>query len=151
VAGLKFNIYAINKISTAALESKIIADYLKRIPWEVLIYQLELKGSFPPEKQKLLEGELILKSLSSNSFVIALDERGEQYNSSDFAKKINNSVKPISFLIGGAFGLSQEVKRRADMVLSLGLVTIPHALARVLLVEQIYRAYTIGQNHPYHK
>lgn len=151
MAGLKLNIYAINKISTAALESKIIADYLKRMPWEVLIYQLELKGSFPPEKQKLLEGELIIKSLPSNSFVIALDESGEQYNSSDFAKKINNSEKPISFLIGGAFGLSQEVKRRANMVLSLGLMTMPHALARVLLVEQIYRAYTIGQNHPYHK
>jgi 23S rRNA (pseudouridine1915-N3)-methyltransferase len=151
VAGLKINIYAINKISDSSLEGKIIADYHKRIPWATTIHQLELKEKLPPNKQKASEGELLLKSVLPGSFIIALDEYGAQCNSQDFSTRLMKMTQPISFIIGGAFGLSEEVRNKANLLLSLGSMTLSHILARIVLIEQLYRAYTISQNHPYHK
>lgn len=151
MAGLKVNIVAIHKISGSAPEAEIIADYLKRIPWNVSISELEVKGKFPPDKQKILEGELLLKSILEGSFIISLDERGEILDSKAFAKAIEKIQQPISFVIGGAYGLSDQVRDKSNMLLALGKMTMPHLMARMVLVEQIYRAYTIGQNHPYHK
>jgi 23S rRNA (pseudouridine1915-N3)-methyltransferase len=151
VAGLKVNIYAIHKIAESSPEAAIIANYLKRLPGQVTIQQIETKGKLPPDKQKLYEGDLLLKSIPANNFVIALDENGMQFSSKDFSIRINKIIQPISFIIGGAYGLSKEIKSRANLLLSLGSMTMPHILARVILVEQIYRAYTINENHPYHK
>ncbi len=147
----RINICAIHKIADSSLEGKIMADYLKRIPWKIKINQLELKDKLPPEKQKISEGELLLKMVPDGDFIIALDERGEQFSSHGFAKLIEKQIQPISFIIGGAYGLSDELRGKANLLLSLSEMTMPHALARVVLVEQIYRAYTISQNHPYHK
>lgn len=146
----KVRIFAIHKISDNSLEGKIISEYLKRIPWQVTLIQIESKDKFPPDKQKIYEGEMLIKA-AGNDFLIALDENGLQFSSIDFANNIEKITKPISFLIGGAFGLSNEVKQKANLLLSLGKLTLPHVLARVILVEQIYRSYTITTNHPYHK
>ncbi len=147
----KINICAINKISDSSLENKLINDYLKRIPWKVKVTQLELKDKLPIDKQKKCEGELLLEAAGLGTFIIALDETGSQFSSPEFAKSIEKITQPIAFIIGGAYGLSEEVKSKANLLLSLGRMTMPHILARVILVEQLYRCYTIITKHPYHK
>lgn len=151
MAGLKINIYTINKIASSAPEAEIILNYIKRIPWPININQLEVKGKFPPEKQKILEGELLLKTIPKNHYIIALDEKGSQFDSKEFSDFLQKQTSPISFIIGGAYGLSEEVKKKANFQISLSKMTMPHLIARTILIEQIYRAYTISENHPYHK
>jgi 23S rRNA (pseudouridine1915-N3)-methyltransferase len=151
VAILRLGINAINKISNSAPEGKIIDSYAQRLPFKFDINQIDSKDKFPADKQKIYEGELLLKSVQKSDFVIALEEKGKQFTSVEFASYITKTSRPIVFIIGGAYGLSDEVRNRADLILSLGKITMPHALARVVLVEQIYRAYTIDKNHPYHK
>lgn len=151
MASLKIHICAIHKISNSSPEREIIANYLKRIPWTLTMSELELKGTFPSDKQKILEGELLLKSIPTGSFAIALDEQGKEFSSKEFSNHLEKITQPICFIIGGAFGLSTEVKERANMLLSLSKMTMPHIMARLMLIEQIYRAYTISKNHPYHK
>ena len=151
MASLKINICAIHKISNSSPEGEIIANYTKRIPWPINILQLEAKGKFPPDKQKICEGEILLKSIPNGHFIIALDEIGKQFTSLEFSSTLEKIQQPICFLIGGAYGLSTEVKAKANMLLSLSNMTMPHIIARVMLIEQIYRAYTISENHPYHK
>jgi len=92
--------------------------------------------------------------LPDRSVVISLDEGGKNYSSLVFASKMQKWIeesRPISFLIGGAEGLHQTAIRRSDLVLSLGSLTWPHMLVRILLAEQIYRAQSILQGHPYHR
>ena len=151
MASLKINICTIHKLSNSSPEAEIIADYIKRIPWNINISQAELKGKFPPDKQKICEGELLLKSIPQSNFIIALDELGKQFTSIEFSKSLEKISQPICFIIGGAYGLSSEVKAKANTLLSLSNMTMPHIMARVMLIEQIYRAYTISENHPYHK
>ena len=100
------------------------------------------------------EGRDILGRISGGDFVIALDIRGKEFSSEELARKIsdisfNNSR--ICFIIGGSLGLSDEVKERADLRLSFGKITLPHQLARVVLLEQIYRAFKINSGEAYHK
>ncbi len=147
----RINIVAIHKIATSSLEAKIMDDYLKRIPWKITIQQLESKAKLPPDKQKVYEGELLLKAIPVDNFIIALDESGLQFTSQNFSSYLTKISQPISFVIGGAYGLSEVIKSKANLILSLSAMTMPHVLARVVLVEQIYRSFTISQNHPYHK
>jgi len=151
VAGLKINISVIAKLAKNSPETEIVNDYLKRLPWSININQLELKNSLPADKQKIQEGEILLKSIPAGSFVIALDEKGNKFTSQSFTAYLEKISQPICFIIGGAFGLSEAVKTRADALLSLSDMTMPHIIARVILVEQLYRAYSISNNHPYHK
>lgn len=151
MAVLKIQISAIHNVSKTSSEGEIIAKYTKRISSTLSIIQLETKGKFPPAKQKEQEGKLLLRSIPSGSFVIALDELGERFTSKTFSLMLERINSPICFVIGGAYGLSSDVREKSDMLLSLSDMTLPHIMARVVLVEQIYRAYTISANHPYHK
>lgn len=103
---------------------------------------------------KKKEGELILKQLSKDDFLVALDERGQQVTSEKLAAFIqtraNGSQKNLVFLIGGAFGLDTSVLDRADFRWSLSQLTLPHQLVRLILAEQLYRACTILRNEKYH-
>jgi 23S rRNA (pseudouridine1915-N3)-methyltransferase len=137
VAGLKINICAIGKLNNSAPECEIIETYLRRIPWNITISQLETKDKFPIKKQKLQEGELLLKSVAQGNYIIAMDERGKEFSSVEFSKTLEKISQPICFLIGGAHGLSEEVKTKANMLISLSQMTLPHALARAMLIEQI--------------
>jgi 23S rRNA (pseudouridine1915-N3)-methyltransferase len=112
-----------------ALEKK----YLKRTPW-----QIEMR-----EVKSLDAAEL-------KGFVIALDERGENLSTADLAQKLRDKPQ-VSFVIGEADGLSDSVRGRADLLLSFGKLTWPHKLVRVLLCEQIYRIWSVHNNHPYHR
>jgi 23S rRNA (pseudouridine1915-N3)-methyltransferase len=114
------------------------------------------QGSAKPnlEKARKLEAEALLKNLPVNAIVIALDETGKEVDSRAFAKQIDNwggTGSPIVFLIGGSWGLDASVRERANAVLSLGKMTLPHAMARIFLVEQLYRAMTILHGKEYHK
>ena len=108
----------------------------------------------PTEKQKQEEGEKILKILSDDDFVILLDEKGNNISTPVFAellqKHLNRSTKNLTFIIGGAYGVSQEVLKRANFTWSLSKLVFPHGLARLILIEQIYRAGTILKAEKYH-
>lgn len=147
----KLSFHFIGKLAEPSSEGKIISEYLKRISWPIIIKQIDIKEKFPSDKQKIFEGTELLKSIPESNYIVALDETGGQYTSREFAIKLQKIEQPISFIIGGAFGLSDEVKLKANMIIALGKMTMPHMIARLVLIEQIYRAYSIINNHPYHK
>ena len=103
---------------------------------------------------KAKEGELILKSIKPTDDVILLDEHGKEYSSTEFASllqnKINYEGKDIVFVIGGAYGFSEQVYKRANSKISLSRMTFSHQMVRAIFAEQIYRAFTIMKGEPYH-
>jgi len=152
---MKISIHSIGKTKNSDAENIIITEYLKRLVLHLDINEYATKEvCVDPNRQMLNESNLILEKLG-NSFVVALDSKGSMLTSEEFAKFITNQqlngVGRISFCIGGAYGHHKTLIDRADLVLSFGKMTLPHKLARVLLVEQIYRAETIINKHPYHK
>ena len=134
-------------------------EYLKRLPPEIKVELVELKpeektSGKTVEKAKALEGERILAAFPGGATVYALDEKGRPITTQGLsvmlAEWMRDATHPV-FVIGGADGLSDEVKTRADKLLSLSALTLPHGLARVVLAEQIYRAWSILASHPYHR
>ena len=152
-------IIAIGKVKEKYLLDGI-GEYLKRLSRFTKIEIVELKEypSFDEslssiEKTKDMEGKDILSKLS-NEYVIALDPKGEMIDSIEFSRKIDtiyNTSSDISFVIGGSYGLSKEVKSRANYIMSFSKLTFPHQLFRLILLEQIYRAYKIIRNETYNK
>ena len=134
-------------------------EYAKRLPREFALQLHELplanrSKSTSIEKVKLQEESSILAAIRQEDFVIALDVGGRSIDTPALAKKLQDwqmSGKNISIVIGGPDGLSDTCLERADARWSLSALTLPHPLVRILLVEQLYRAWTILQNHPYHK
>jgi 23S rRNA (pseudouridine1915-N3)-methyltransferase len=113
-------------------------------------------GSAKPdiEKTRRTEAESLLKGIPDHAFVVALDETGKQVDSASFAHKLDawsEGSRTLVFLIGGSWGLDATIRDRADAVLSLGSMTLPHLLARIVLLEQLYRAATILAGKTYHK
>ncbi len=106
-----------------------------------------------PERNKW-EGQRLIQALQPSDYVICLDEKGKSFTSQEFAKFLEknseNATKTPCFVIGGAFGLDQEVRDKANFLMSLGPMTFPHELARVLIYEQLYRAEAILRGVPYH-
>ena len=103
------------------------------------------------QSNKLTESRKILKNLPKSSFIIVLDENGKMLSSVEFAKKLIEPYKNISFIIGGPEGLENFVKEKANFLLSLSKMTFQHDIARIVLLEQIFRAFNILKNTPYHK
>ncbi len=116
----------------------------------------ELKGvaSFSQAQIKSKEGELILKAVKPSDEVILLDEHGKEYRSVDFAKRIEEKIsrgsRDLVFVIGGAYGFSEDVYSRADGKISLSQMTFSHQMVRTIFAEQLYRAFTIIKGEPYH-
>ncbi|MFT3750091.1 MAG: 23S rRNA (pseudouridine(1915)-N(3))-methyltransferase RlmH [Agriterribacter sp.] len=136
-----------------------IQEYTKRIgryfnvEWKLICLQKNLSASDEIIlKQK--EAEAIFQLLNKNDYVVALDERGKMYSSLQLASAIqaraNDAVKQMVFIIGGAYGLGEEVLQRANFTWSLSPLTFPHQLVRLILAEQVYRACTIMRNEKYH-
>lgn len=123
-------------------------SYIKRMSWAVTLHEIEGKDAQDTEHK-------LLDKIRPAAFTIALDERGKSLSSRDFAEKLDNLLaegrNDIQFLIGGADGLPKSVKQKADFLLAFGIQTWPHMLARIMLVEQIYRAQQIIAGHPYHR
>ncbi|WP_149912572.1 23S rRNA (pseudouridine(1915)-N(3))-methyltransferase RlmH [Sphingobacterium cavernae] len=105
-------------------------------------------------QQKEKEAELFNKHIQNTDYVVLLDERGKEYSSIEFScfleKKMIASVQHIVFLVGGPYGFSEEIKQRANSLVSLSKMTFSHQMVRLFFVEQIYRAYTIMKGEPYH-
>lgn len=146
----KLDIIAIGRMKPGP-QKDLSAEYLKRITWPITLHEIEVKHT-DPARQKILEGEKILKRRPEGSLLIALDERGKSLPSRDFASFLrDNSHERLCFVIGGADGLDSTVIKAARLTLSFGVQTWPHMLARVMLLEQIYRAQQILSGHPYHR
>ena len=124
-----------------------LEDYLKKIKQIEILTIKEIKGK-NADLIKQEEGKKLL--LKAKGYVIALTEEGEQLDSIQFSNLLKKQAD-ITFILGGPFGLSQEVKTKANLILSLSKMTLPHELAYLMLVEQIYRAERISEGHPYHK
>jgi 23S rRNA (pseudouridine1915-N3)-methyltransferase len=100
------------------------------------------------------ERDRILAAIPANGVKVALDERGKALSTTQFARKFESWMqygRDVCFLIGGADGLDDEIRDSADLVMSLSMMTLPHALVRVVLAEQIYRAMSLIRKHPYHR
>lgn len=114
-------------------------------------------GSSRPDeaKTRTIEAESLLKGVPKGAFVVALDETGKSFSSLSFAKKLEewseNGARSVVFLIGGSWGLDEKVRKAAGAVLSLGPMTLPHGMARAVLLEQLYRARMIQSGREYHK
>lgn len=106
------------------------------------------------EQQKIKEGQSILKQLSPTDQLILLDEKGKMFSSVEFSnflqKKMNSGIKNIVFAIGGPYGFSEEIYQKSVGKISLSKMTFSHQMIRIFMVEQLYRAFTILKNEPYH-
>ncbi len=156
---MKFTIVAVGKLKERFWVDAC-AEYLKRLqPYartavqEVSDVDPARAGGTAAALEK--EGTAILGALSSSSYVVLLDIDGKQRSSEDFSRHLDElklqGISDISFVIGGSDGVSQAVRDRADETLSFGPITLPHNLARVVLLEQVYRAEKISRGEPYHK
>lgn len=157
---MKIEIFILGKTKSSFIDQGV-DEYLKRLKhYAKVSFKLlkqpkaSAKHQGSEEELKRREGQLILASVPANSFVVALDENGKQFSSTNFAKEINqwqvSGKKHISFVIGGAFGLSKDVMQRADHKISLSLMTFTHDMTRLFLVEQLYRGFTILAGEKYH-
>lgn len=145
---MKVQIIAIGKCKKNSPEAQLIAEYVKRSNWEVVIKEKD--NASQAEEAKFLQ-----ENIPAGAKVIVLDERGENLKSLELASRIEkwmlDGCSEICFLIGGADGHLQSTRDKADMILSFGKLTLPHMLMRVVLSEQIYRVQTIINHHPYHR
>ena len=133
-----------------------IEEYSKRIKKYTNIEIIEVKDEGLVEETKAiyLEGEKIKKYLNQRDYIITMEIDGKEMTSVEFSNKINNILienSNLTFIIGGSYGLSQEIKQQAKLHMSFSKMTFPHQLFRVMLLEQIYRAYKIMNNESYHK
>ncbi len=158
---LNIRVICVGKLKEKYWESAC-AEYLKRLggycsPTVVEVKEAKLPANASPADEQnvmIKEGRDILAKIDSSDYVIALDIQGRELDSPGIAKRIAEIAfdhSRIDFIIGGSLGLSDEVRKRADMKLSFGKITLPHQLARVVLLEQIYRAFKINAGETYHK
>ena len=148
-------IIAIGSIKEKYLKDAI-AEYQKRLQKYTSIEIIELKDESFDEINKTLskEAEKIKKHISEKDYIITLEIEGKQLDSVEFSKKLENiqlETSNIAFIIGGSYGLSSEIKEMSNYHLSISKMTFPHQLFRVILLEQIYRAFKIKNNESYHK
>ncbi len=135
----------------------LIDDYLGRIKRYAPYELSELKERSGGEEKRLagIESQMLISAIERDDYVTLLDEEGDELNSPQFAEFIGErrlaGTKRLAFVIGGFAGVSEEVKQRADLRLALSRMTMTHELARVILTEQIYRAFTLLAGLPYHK
>ena len=133
------------------------SEYLKRInhgKYSCKIVEIKADKNLSAIDNMALEAKKIKNQIPNGSFVVALDEKGTQFTSATFAKKLEQISlhnSNITFIIGGADGLHPSIKESANLMVQLSALTFPHALVRVIILEQIYRAITILENHPYHR
>ena len=159
---MKIKLVTVGKLKEKYLKDGI-AEYSKRISRFAAVEMIELADEKTPdrasdsENEKILnlEGNRILSKIGDREFVIVLAIEGKTLSSEEFSKQLEqasiNGFSTLTFVIGGSLGLSPQVKKRANLSLSFGRLTLPHQLMRLVLVEQIYRAFTIQQGSPYHK
>ena len=155
---MKINLLCIGKTDDKEIKN-LINYYLTRLPrhWNFEITEIpNVKNArnLTPDLLKKEEAKLFLNIIENTDLVVLLDEKGKQFASREFAQKLdsyqNNSIKKICFLVGGAYGFSEEMYQRANEKISISKMTFTHQMIRLFFVEQIYRADQILQGKPYH-
>ena len=155
---MKINLICIGKTDDKEIKN-LINYYLTRLPrhWNFEITEIpDVKNArnLTPDLLKKEEAKLFLNIIENTDLVVLLDEKGKQFTSREFAQKLdsyqNNSIKKICFLVGGAYGFSEEMYQRANEKISISKMTFTHQMIRLFFVEQIYRADQILQGKPYH-
>ncbi len=155
---MKIKLLAIGKTDDKNLQT-LIENYQKRLKHYInfqidLIPDIKNIKNLSKQQQKEKEGELILKKLSPSDQLILLDEKGKEFKSLEFAvfmqKKMNSGIKQLVLVIGGPYGFSEAVYKKSQGKISLSKMTFSHQMIRLFVVEQIYRAFTILKNEPYH-
>jgi len=154
---MNINIIAVGKIREQFIKAGV-EEFLKRSQPYSSIKVIEIDAEdlkYDSTKAMEAEADKILSKLSPQTYVIVMEIQGKQFSSEKFAEKIReintSGYNQIVFIIGGAVGLSSRVKQKADLSLSISNMTFPHQIARFILLEQIYRAFKIINNEPYHK
>jgi len=159
---MKISIISVGKLKEKYLKQGI-DEYLKRLGPYAKVEIIEVPDEKAPEnlsKAEELEvmqkeGTRIMDKLSTDTYVVTLEIKGKQLTSEELAAKIDELAtygkSKIAFVIGGSLGLSEEVMKRSDMALSFSKMTFPHQLMRLVLLEQVYRAFRINRGEPYHK
>ena len=151
---MRLHIVAVGKLK-AGPHAALARHYAERLAWPLVVREVEEKRPLPSAELKEREAALLLAAVPSGAVLVALDERGKPLASPAFAQKIaqwrDGGISDLAFLIGGADGLADGVRQKAQLVLSLGAMTWPHLLVRGMLLEQLYRAQQILAGHPYHR
>ena len=151
---MRLHIVAVGKLK-AGPHAALARHYAERLAWPLALREVEEKRPLPAAELREREGALLLAAAPPGAVLVALDERGKIFTSSAFAQKLaqwrDSGTADLAFLIGGADGLSEGVRQKAQLVLSLGAMTWPHLLVRGMLLEQLYRAQQILAGHPYHR
>ena len=132
------------------------AEYLKRLKGrlDLQVRELSPATASQPEEQRQREAETILKAVPAGARLVALDERGLAWSTAELANELaawRDEARDVALVIGGAEGLAESLRQSATRCWSLSRLTLPHQFARVLVIEQIYRAYSLLNNHPYHR
>ncbi len=155
---MNIDLITVGKTDSAAV-AEITAEYSKRINRYakfsvVMLPDVKKTDKMAPSTQKKAEGEMLLRQFAPDDLVVLLDDKGVQYTSMEFAawmqKRMNSGVRRLCFVVGGPYGFSQEVYARANDSVSLSRMTFSHQIVRTLFAEQLYRAFSILNNEPYH-
>ncbi|OIQ22430.1 MAG: 23S rRNA (pseudouridine(1915)-N(3))-methyltransferase RlmH [Flavobacterium sp. MedPE-SWcel] len=155
---MNIKLLAIGKTDNKALQT-LMDDYTKRLSFYVkfnleVIPDIKNVKNLSEAQQKEKEGELILNKLSPTDQLVLLDENGKSFSSVGFSKelqkKMNSGIKTLVFVIGGPYGFSDTVYKKAQGKISLSAMTFSHQMVRLFIIEQIYRGFTILRNEPYH-
>lgn len=155
---MNIKLLAIGKTDNKSLQN-LIDDYSKRLSFYIkfdieIIADIKNVKNLSESQQKQKEGELILSKLLPMDQLILLDENGKTFSSIAFSdelqKKMNSGAKTLFFVIGGPYGFSDEVYKKANGKISLSLMTFSHQMVRLFFIEQLYRGFTILKNEPYH-
>ena len=151
---MRITIAAVGRLRDAVLRAPY-DDYAGRLGWPIALKEVEEKRKLSGPERMASESRLLAEVLPDKAVVVALDPRGKTLTSEDFAAQLgrwqDDGVADLGFVIGGADGLAPEWRRNARLVLSLGAMTWPHMLVRVMLAEQLFRAQSILSGHPYHR
>ena len=155
---MKLRFVWVGKTKSPPIRS-LLDDYLGRLskfaPVSVTVAREGLNSAADPARAVQMEGQQLLARIREDSVVVVLDERGRQMSSRELAdyldKQMQSGVKQITFVVGGHAGVHVSVRERATLQMSLGRMTLTHEMARVLLTEQVYRAFTMIHNLPYQR
>ena len=155
---MNIDLLVVGKTDSAEIQS-LVATYLKRLNFYtrvtlVTLPDLKNTRNISAESQKRQEGELLMRQFADGDYVVLLDEKGAEMRSVEFSmwlqKRMTSGVRRLCFVIGGPYGFSKTVYDRADESISLSRMTFSHQIIRAIFAEQLYRAFTIIRNEPYH-
>lgn len=149
---MRVTVAAVGRVREGPIAT-LVREYARRIPWQLTVR--EVPEGRDAARRKSAEADGLLAAVPEGALVVALDERGTTMSSEALAawlgERRDDGQRDFAFLIGGADGLDPTVIRQANLTLSLGEMTWPHLMVRLMLVEQLYRAHTILSGHPYHR